>query len=441
MVFPPLDLAYLAALLEQGGHECRIEDYPACGRSWGDYEKDLAEFRPDLTVIAATEPTLANDLVAAKVAREICPETKVGARGEVFLSLDRRILDENPVLDFVCRGESDDSVVRYASGEDLAGLPGLTWRSENGAVRNPEAGLIEDLNALPFPARHLLRNDQYVSPVTRRPMTTVQTARGCPAECIFCPVPVLYGKKVRYRTPASIVDEIEECRNNLGIEEFLFHADTFTLHKRWVIELCKILLERNINVRWYCNSRVDTIDAERLKWMKRAGCAVIGFGIECGNDPGLEAMKKGATVAEARRAIALCREYGVKSHAFFSFGFPWDTEETLEETLAFAHDLDPDFFDFNIAFPLPGTELHRWASRDGLLVDTGSDRQGGYAVAALRTPTMSAEYLEAFRKRALWSMYLRPRYITRTLAGAGSMAIALNLMRAAFSRARRLLTK
>lgn len=441
VVFPPLDIAYLAAMLEEAGHECRIEDYPASGGTWAAYHSAIESWRPDLVILAVTEPTLANDLAAVEVAREAWPECRVAARGEVFLTRDREVLEGHPQLDYVGRGECDESLVAAAGGGPLSDLAGLTWRDGERIVRNPEATLIADLEALPLPARHLLNNSLYRSPATRQPMTTIQTARGCPAECIFCPVPVLYGKKVRYRSPESILREIEACVERYGIREFLFHADTFTLNRRWTIDICKLLVERQLPIRWYCNSRVDTIDAERLRWMKQAGCQVIGFGIECGNDAGLAAMKKGANVEQARRAVALCREYGIKSHAFFSFGFPWDTEETLEQTLAFAHELDPDFFDFNIAFPLPGTELHSRVATESLLHAPDGGRNGGYAVAALRTRTLSPEKLEAFRRRALWSMYLRPHYVMRTLAGAGSVGVAVNLARAAAVRARRLLLK
>ena len=167
--------------------------------------------------------------------------------------------------------------------------------------------------------------------------------------------------------------------------------------------------------------------------MKKAGCWVIGFGVESGSDNHLERMKKGATADRAQEAIRLCRQHGIRSHAFFVFGFPWDTEESLRELAAYARELDSDFFDFNVVFPLPGTELDDILEMKNLVVRERL-RHGGYAVGAVSTETLSAQDLERWRKKVLWRMYLRPRYILRTLKNAGSPAVAFNYLRAAWSR-------
>src|SRR5690606_28246725 len=158
------------------------------------------------------------------------------------------------------------------------------------------------------------------------------------------------------------------------------------------------------------------------------------FGVESGNNAHLDLMKKRATAEQAREAVRLCRGHDIRSHAFFAFGFPWDTEESIRELINFAADLDPDFFDFNVAFPLPGTELDRLVTEKGLVIKERL-RNGGYAVGAVATETLSAEELEAWRRRALWRMYLRPHYIFRTFKNAGSPAIMLNYLRAAAGRA------
>jgi radical SAM superfamily enzyme YgiQ (UPF0313 family) len=298
----------------------------------------------------------------------------------------------------------------------------------------------ESLDELPFPARHLLRNELYRSPESGRMLTTIQTGRGCPARCTFCSVHAVAGRKVRQRSPENVVGEIRECVDRFGIREFLFHADTFTMNRNWVINLCRRIVEESLSIRWGCNSRVDTIDPERLQWMKRAGCWVIGYGVESGSDETLKRIRKGATRAQAVDAVRMTKEADIRAHTFFVIGFPWETEDDIRETIAFARELDPDFFDFNIVYPLPGTEIHRTVVEEGLFDETRVE-DGGYGSAAVRTRHVSARKLEEMRRRALWSMYLRPRYVVRTLARAGSFGGAARYGAAAARRAWGLMRK
>jgi radical SAM superfamily enzyme YgiQ (UPF0313 family) len=173
--------------------------------------------------------------------------------------------------------------------------------------------------------------------------------------------------------------------------------------------------------------------------MKKAGCWVVGFGVESGDDISLSKMKKRATAEQAIEAVRLCQAHDIRAHAFFAFGFPWDTEETIKDLIQFAKKLDPDFFDFNVAYPIPGTELDEMVEQKGL-VNKERLRNGGYAIGAVSTESLSAEELENWRRKALWSMYLRPHYIYRTFRNAGSPRIAMNYLRAAISRVRNLLS-
>lgn len=434
VVFPPLDLAYMAAALEKEGCNVQIEDSPAAGTTWEEFRNRLSKFSPDVVVLGATQPTLANDRSAARMVKECLPETLVGARGEIFSENSERILAAVPEFDFALRGETDFTladIVRQGSPE---GVGGVTCRVGKEVRVGPDRPLLQDLDQLPFPARHLLRNELYRSPESDRPLTTIQTGRGCPSNCTFCSVHAVAGARVRHRSPDNVCAEVRECVERFGIREFLFHADTFTLNRKWVIELCQRIVETDLKIRWGCNSRVDTVDPERLQWMKRAGCWVIGFGVESGSNRTLQLMRKGATREQAVEAIRMCREAGIRTHAFFVFGFPWETEEDIKETIEFAKELDTDFFDFNIVYPLPGTGIYSTVVEKGLF-DPDRVRDGGYGAASVRTHHVSAQQLESLRRQALWRLYLRPRYIMRTLVRAGSLGGALRYGKAACRRA------
>ncbi|MDI6784784.1 MAG: radical SAM protein, partial [bacterium] len=350
VIFPPIELAYLAAMLEQTGVICQIRDYPASGGDWDIFRANLHLFQPQLLVINATTPTLANDLKSAAIAKSINPEMITIARGEYFSFYDEQVLTDYPQVDILLRGESELTIAELVKADDLKSVQGITYREagllrsarndnpdseisnpQSKIIRNPDRPLLDNLDSLPFPSRHLFDNRLYRSPENGEFITVIQASRGCPARCIFCSAPVVAGHKVRMRTPENVAAEVAECVTKFGIKNFLFNADTFTWDKDWVNALCQKLVSMNLGIRWGANSRVDTVDLEMLRWMKKAGCWVVGYGIESGNQEILNKMKKGITLDKIRSAIRLTKQAGLKTHAFYVFGLPWETEATIQE--------------------------------------------------------------------------------------------------------------
>jgi len=441
VVFAPIDLALYAAVLRDRGAEVHLRDYPGLGLGWPDYLEDIRDFDPDAVVLKTTLATLEGDLRACEIAKQRSPRILTVGTGESLAHERERILAAHGELDVVVVGEAEGALGEMVGASDLSSIAGLSFRAEAaGAARIVSTAprpLIEDLDTLPYPARDLLDNRRYVSPETGRPLTVIQAHRGCPSRCIFCPAGALSNYRVRFRSPENILGEIEQCVHRFGIREFLFHGDTFTINRRWVVELCKGIVEAGLRIRWGCNSRVDTIDDERAEWMRRAGCWVVAFGVESGSQEMLDRMKKGTRVEQALRAVEICRRHGLRTHAFYVIGLPWESRDTLAETLRLARELDTDFFDFNIAYPLPGTEFYEIARREGLF-DEKDLAEAGYARAAARTFHLSREELERWRREALLTLYFRPRYIARTLLRSGSPRRALRYLRAAGRRLRRL---
>lgn len=423
----PNDLAYMAAVLKVEGIGVLIRDYPAEKLSWQDFEYDLKRTMPDLLVMSVTTATVLDDLRAFQVAKSMNPSIVTVAKGALFFASDIHLFDKPAFasMDFGLAGESETLigglVKGLRGGSPYGTIDGIVARSDDGRwFRRAQKEFVTDLDTIPFPARDLIRNELYVRPDTGEPQATIQTSRGCPSRCIFCLTPAISGQKVRQRSVQNIVDEIEECVNRYGIRNFFFKADTFTINKKFVIDLCKEIMRRELNIQWVANSRVDTVDAERLEWMKKAGCWLVAFGFESGDDDILKKMKKDATVADAYQAVRLVKEAGLRVYGFFMIGLPWDDRTTVEKTFRFAKDLDCDFSEIHIATPYEGTELHSIARDAGLLTDEviGHDY---FHDPTMATMFLTREEILEYRKKGLRRLYLSPKYLIKTFSNINSM--------------------
>ena len=418
----PNDLAYMAAMVRQFGLQPAVIDYPAEKLSWEDLECDLRNKMPDLFILSVTTATVIDDLYAFELAKRINPSVITVAKGALFFASDMKLFlrKQFDSMDFALAGESEtiiaDLIPALKNHKDLNAVPGIIYKNSDAQwVRNRQKIFEADLDSIPFPARDLLKNDLYVRPDTGTPQATIQTSRGCPSSCIFCLTPMISGQKVRQRSVQNIVDEIEECVNRYSIKDFFFKADTFTINKRFVIDLCREILDRKLDIQWVANSRVDTVDAERLNWMKKAGCWLVAFGFESGDDEILRKMKKEATAADAFEAVRLVKEARMSVYGFFMIGLPWDDRSTVEKTMRFAKDLDCDFSEIHIATPYEGTELHSIAKSAGLLTDEviGHDY---FHDPTMATFFLSREDIMNYRKKGLRRIYLSPKYVIKTLS-------------------------
>ncbi len=417
---PPTDLMYSAASVEAAGCECLLVDYPGETRGWDEFRKEFTAFDPQVLMLSITTPSLYKDVEAAAIAKTLKPEVLTVAKGAHFHVLDRESLEKYPELDCVIRGEYELTSAELGTGAALEGILGLTWRSPVGEIiRNPERPFIDDLDSIPFPARHLTNNKLYFRPDTMESQTTIVTNRGCPHSCIYCLAPLVSGKKNRYRSTDNVLAEIEECVNKYGIRNFLFRSDLFTQNKTWVIELCQKIVERGLDIEWASNSRVDCLNREMLDWMKKAGCWIIAFGVESGNAEILEKIKKKATVDQAREAVKLCREAGIRSSIYLLMGLPWDTPQTLDDNVKLAQEMKPDFVEIFYSYPFPGTELHRIATAEGL-IQPGEVPLEAYAHPAMGGLFLTQAELADYRRKSLRRIYLQPRYIWKTLSKARS---------------------
>jgi anaerobic magnesium-protoporphyrin IX monomethyl ester cyclase len=430
---PPIDLLYAAAAFEQGGAECRLVDYP--GEQWGEdrLRSDLLEFRPDLVLLSITTPGFDADMQAAALIKRTLPSTVVAAKGAHFNTLDEIALRRYPGLDLALRGEFEPACRELAEGKPWDQIAGIAFHASGSdpaspVVRTPDRPFIEDLDSLPFPARHLADNALYARPDTGELQTTIVTNRGCPFNCCYCLANQVAGRRNRMRSPGNIIAEIEECVSRHGIRNFLFRSDLFTARREWVLELCALIRSRGLDIAWSCNSRVDTIDPELLEEMKRAGCWIIAYGIESGSQEMLDRIGKRTNLDSARKALAMTRRAKVLSSVYFLVGLPWETHETLRANERFAREIDPDVLEVFYVYPFPGTALYEECVRLGLL-GPGEIPLQAYDRPAMRALALSKEELVASRNHALRSFYLQPRVILRTLLRARSRRELMNYVR------------
>lgn len=428
----PLDLAYMAAALEKEGIVCVIRDCPAESKTRQDLRKELEGGNFDMLIISVTTPTLYADLSVCDVAKEINPGILTVAKGAHFATEDKEAMERFKSLDVAIRGEYELAVQELGRNRPLEEILGITYRSNGIIRRNADRPFLENLDILPLPARHLLDNRLYIRPDTGEMMTSIQTNRGCPAKCCYCLVRTVSGSKILARSPESIAGEMEICKEKFGIKNFYFRADTFTWDKDWMIKVCRAIIDRKLNVNWVCNSRVDTIDEERLKWLKEAGCWMIGFGIESGDQGILNKMRKGTTLQQAITAVDLCRKFNIKTYLFWVLGLPWETEESIENTAKFAKRIKGDFAEFHIAYPFPGTDFY-YTGLENNLFSKEDLCKGNVKSGIVRTFALSGERLQYYQKKITKDYYLSPARIFRLLKDVRSPRTLMNYFRKGFS--------
>jgi len=434
-VMVPISLPMIAGLLLKKGFELKIDDFMVEDFDFQAAIKAIVEFRPDLAVINFSTLTYKDDREFVRCLRRRLPKTHLTAIGVHVTALPRKTLQETK-LDSVIRGEPEMTCLKLAQAlqkqKPFNQILGLSFKIGKRIINNRSRPPIKDLDSLPFAARHLLKQDRYVAPVHNRPYTLLITARGCPNKCIFCTARQYYGQNFRMRKPDKIVEEIEQIVRVDKIRVLTMWADTFTLDKRFVLDLCRLIKEKNLKFQWMCNARVDTVDLEMLKVMKKAGCIGVAFGVESGVQEILNKAKKGITLEQIERAFELTRLAKIESLAHIIFGLPGETKETIEQTLKFIDQIDPDYAQFYCAVPFPGTEFRALAQKKGWIT---TDDWGNYEInqAIIETPTLSQTELAKTRRRAVLRFYLRKKFILRQLKEVRSFSELLNLFQKGFS--------
>ena len=417
IVMPPMNLMYVGAVLEEAGHEVGIRDLTTDGSPL-DYDG------VDVVGITCSTPQY---LGALEIAREAHESGKIVMMGGCHVSFTAADTLRTGLVDYVVHGEGELTAVElmeglHASGNhfDPSKVSGISWwdKEQDRIVRNPERPSIEDVDALPYPGRHLLNMEPYKITTLRRtkPATTMITSRGCPFKCTYCTVPKTNAARWRSREPSAVLDEIELLQRQYGFEGVLFMDDNFTLNTRRIMEICDGILERSLDIVWWCQSRADTLanNEPMVAKMVESGCCTVFVGLESGNDSTLKAFNKRTSTDVGEKAVRLLNEYGIHTHGAFMIGELSETQEAMQNTIDYAKRIDPEFAQFSIMTPYPGTDLYE-ELKARILTHDWAKYDGTYAV--FEPEHMPPAEVEGMLRKAYREFYMRPRRFLNRLRG------------------------
>lgn len=366
---PPLGLLLLAGYLEANtDHEVLVLDAHAESLSLSQIEKRVEDIRPDVVGITAMTHILIDVVQIVSAVKKRVPAVPVVLGGpHVHLFPEESI--RLPGVDYLVLGEGEitfaELLCHIDDRESQRKIPGIVFMEDGRVVTTGSPSFIEDLDGLPFPARHLTDINLYDSVLSpRHPTTTLFTSRGCPHVCSFCDRPHL-GKRFRARSASNVVDEIEMC-TELGIHEFLIYDDTFTIRRQRVLDVCDGIMKRGLDIGFDIRARVDTVDPSMLQKLAAAGCRGIHYGVESGTDKILWILKKKIDLATVRRVFRETQAAGMQVLAYFMIGCPTENAYDIRETFRMSRSLDPDFIHLTILTPFPGTELYNTGLEKGV---------------------------------------------------------------------------
>ena len=346
----PIGLYYVGALLKENNYDVEILNWYNIKRDEPKIKKILIENNPDVIGLSILHANRWGGIEIARIAKQVCPGVTIvlGGIGATFLW--EHLLRNFKEIDLVVIGEGEHTFLNLIKPierkgfDDLKNIRGIAFRNGDAVEKTEDADVVQDLDTLPNPAKYFIF--QHLS-----------STRGCPGNCTFCGSPRFWGHKVRFHSPDYFVTQIELLYRK-GIDVFYFSDDTFTINKGRVIEICKKILERSLNITWMAISRVNYIDEEAVCWMRKAGCVQISFGVESGSKKIRALLNKKISADQIKRAFELTTKYGILARAYFIYGSPGENQATIQKTINLIHEIKPLGIIFYILDIFPGTELY-----------------------------------------------------------------------------------
>ncbi len=413
-VMPALGLLYIAGWMREKGHDINILDAEGMGLGLTETVEAIRQQSPEVLGITATTLSVHVAAAVADAAKKVIPSLKVYLGGPHVTAMPHDTMDNFPTIDGCILGDGEISFEKVISNIAAGRSPGndvdgVIWREDGKTHHTPKTSHLSNLDILPMPAFDLLQGfpHRYRPPFHsyhQLPVANIVTARGCPGVCSFCDRAV-FGREPFFHSIEYILDMVEHLVTTYGVKEISIKDDMFIFDKDRVFKFCEALQERNLNISWSCNARVNYISDEMLAVMKKAGCWMISYGIESGAPTMLKKMMKGITLRQINKALELTRKHGIVSKGFFMIGIPGETHDTMEQTLAYLDGLQLDEMNVNFFTPFPGSALYEETLSEGFVPEF--DRMNMLDIVYV-PKGLTAQELKQFQKKMIRAFYLRP---------------------------------
>lgn len=380
--WPPLGLAYIAAVLEKAGHTVEIIDRDVLlrknkmdfGKLDAQMDQIIESVDPSIVGIGGTTPTLSDVFYVANRIKSKNPKRKVLAGGPHVTAEPGSTLNACGDIDAVVRGEGEFTMLDAANGLAFEKISGLTFRGDGKVIDNQDRPLCQEIDTLPLPARHILdmkfytRPSRYISRNLSLRSTSIFTARGCPYQCNFCAGPLFSGRKVRFHSPQRVIEEIRQLIERYDVEGIYFAEDMFLSDKVRAEKFMALFKENRFDkkIKWFAQLRTNIVDKKLIEMLKDAGCVQVEYGFESGSQRILDLMSKNTTVEKNIKAARITRKAGLRFQGNIIAGYPGEREEDFRKTIRFLWKVRPHTIGFNLFMPLPGTPIYRTLKEKGL---------------------------------------------------------------------------
>ncbi len=418
---PPLGLAYIAAILERDGHRVKILDTPTLKMDLDAWVQNIKSWSPDIIGFSILTPTAPKAYVAARKIKEEIDDIILVAGGQHPTYMWSETLDNG--FDIIVRGEGEITARELIKTIDKHGMDpaelrrvaGIVFRDKHGKiVATKERPLIYNLDVLPWPARHLLPMDKYTLFGKKIRVAHIMASRGCPYGCIYCTTSYYWGRRIRYRSPRNVAEEIEFLVDKYRVEHVVFTDDELTANRRFVYGLIEEMKKRGLDIGFACGARVNHMDKDFMKFLYNNGCVALYFGVESGTQRILDKIGKMISLDQVRKVFRWKREIGGFATASFILGFPWETIDDMKKTVELAIDIDPDYAQFTVLTPYPGTPLFDYAMRYGLIEDWNWEHYTTLR-PVMRGFKFTREQVAKMLKYAYRKFFIRSAFILREL--------------------------
>ncbi|NLF88457.1 B12-binding domain-containing radical SAM protein [Candidatus Bathyarchaeota archaeon] len=422
---PPIGLMYVASALEKAGFNVKMLDNYLMNKPLSEVKQLITDLNPMMVGMTCGSATYARCVETAKAVKEAKPSCIVTVGGWHASYLPETLLS-HPEIDYAVMGEGERAITQLATAlaagdlNQAQSVAGVACRGKNGNIQNPPK-FIENMDEIPYPARHLLPLELYdrtIEFLDAKPADVMSISRGCVFNCGFCETRKLWGNICRGFSPQRVIGEIEDLQAKYGTKGIYFINDNFTLRKEKTKELCRLMIEKKLDLEWVCDTRVDLVDEELLELMSKAGCKVIWFGVESGSEKVLQRIGRNTKPEQVEATFKLCKKHGIKTACSFMIGLPDETLADMEVSLKFAKKIDPDYCMFNIFIAYPDSRLYNE------MLQSGKYTQLDDYLLSVKTDEYDFESLKAVQWRFFKSFHMTPRQILKRMKREGPLTFA-----------------